>query len=422
MKKLYPILGLFILSLFPAILFAQSFSKNKDTIDSNADKGSYTAKFSIPKAALKPKSTITFSINKAITDVTGLNVPVDSVYIAEDSTKNQEATYTVTFNRDHKNDKKLSFNVSIKNPDGTVYKSSGSNFQKLDVHIRSYRNFEKTDNEYWIFIGTNFDLLDGVKANDLYFKGSFLVPIDSSNPKKHQLYISFEKNRFFSDRDSLTRVRLTDVRPIPGNPDSLTMVQGYYNTFRETITENLGFSLSYIKNLKSFSNTSARADNQYNLYLMAGFYIDHQTRILKYTNHSIQADSITVVRDSNYRFTPLASEHKSVSWNNNLYFGLMYIHSGTSVNLKTFMQVGANFNYFPAQARVSGLSESITYSQRTSLYTRFHLDATLLESPGLSFGAEVYLRRGLMPLFNFTATKVFDLRQLKTLFSKLPSQ
>ena len=415
--KNYAFLLLFFIGLFnPVVHFAQGFTLSKDTVDSDVDKGSYTAKVNIPKGSLKAKSIITFAINKSKTDVTELNVPFESTYTIKDATKDEEASYKVAFNRDNNNDRKLSFEITVKDPEGNVFKLPEKVNSTLDVQIRSHRDFEKTDNEYWVFVGTNFDLLDGVKARDLYFRGSFLVPLNNSNPKKSQFYITFEKNRFFSERDSLSRIRLTDVLPMMNKPDSMRLVQGYYNTFRETVTENIGFSLSHIANFK------AKPEGQYNFYFMSGIYIDYQTRTSKYTNHSIQADTTTIRKDTGYHFTPLASQSKSQSWNTNFYVGAMYIHSGTSVNLKTFLQVGVNFNNFPSFSRISGLNQSTEYTQNKAFYTRFHLDATLLESPGLSFGAEVYLRKGLMPLFNFTAAKVFDLRQLKTLFSKLPSQ
>jgi hypothetical protein len=403
----------------PLTVNFENGKNGRDTIFSNSSQAYYTAKIKIAKQDVDTKPKIIFSINAKQSNVKDLMIPTKMEYVAEDKSKDAEVEFKVAFTRDAKNDRTLVFNVVAKDGNDTLsLNKDGDKSTSLEVYIKPYGELENSDNEYWLFVGTNFDLLDGIKANDLYFRGSFLIPLNNQNPKRDQLYITFEKNRFFSEKDSLYRINFIDRIYKPRQGDSITIVNGQYNSFRETITENLGFSLNYLR------NTSANPSERYNFYLMGGLYMDHQNKKIKYSNHSILSDTTTFLRnnDSDYIFRPLLVESRTQSWNFNMYAGFMYIHSGTSVNLKAFLQAGTNYLWYPASSIRTSTSETTRYEKLKDVYMRFHLDATLIESPGVSFGAEVYYRRKQMPLFNFTLTKVFDYRQIKNFFGKVPAQ
>lgn len=394
-----------------------SFEKLKDTIHTSSSQSYYITKIKIPKQTAFSKPTILFSVDPDKTNVKDLMLPTELTHKITDTSKDSEVTFKVAFTRDTKNDRTLVFRVKAKDEKGNDIKLTDDKSTTAEIYVKPFGELENNDNEYWFFVGTNVDLLDGVKAKDLYFRGSFLIPLSNNEPRKHQFYITFEKNRFFRERDSLYRIPFSDIVFKPGQPDSITVARGQYNSFREIVTENLGFSFSYLRNIM-------KPSNNYNFYAMAGFYIDYQTNTYNYTNHSILSDTSTHLRkkDSSYIFRPLLTKDRTNSWNSNLYLGFMYIHSGSSVNLKTFLQSGLNILRYPSSRIKTSTTEMTKYNTNKNLYIRFHIDATLVESPGVSLGGEVYLRAGEMPLFNFTITKVIDYRQIKTLFSKTPSQ
>jgi hypothetical protein len=154
---------------------------------------------------------------------------------------------------------------------------------------------------------------------------------------------------------------------------------------------------------------------------MLGFYIDYQKMTVNYENFNLFTDTQRVARKDYARdipVQPLIGQQRYYSWNYNFYGGLMYISTGQSVNFKSFINIGLNALTYPTVMNTRGVQQS----QRIyNTFIRFHTDATLVSSAGLSIGLEAYVRGTQAPLFNFTFTKVLDIRQIGSLFGKVPS-
>jgi hypothetical protein len=154
---------------------------------------------------------------------------------------------------------------------------------------------------------------------------------------------------------------------------------------------------------------------------MTGMYIDYQRIKTEFENINLVSDTIKMARrDFRGRFPvlPLLSKSRETQWNVNAYVGAMYITTGKYINFKTFFNIGYNRLSY---SLVSSVREVAVSGGHSNLFIRFHTDATLLASPGVSIGLESYMRAGQPPLFNFTFTKVIDIRQIGGLFSKVPS-
>jgi hypothetical protein len=379
-----------------------------------------TVKVIIPKQPKFHKSRVTVSVDvaKSTLPLSDIRFPPTNVStITTDSTKNDTVSMTFTINRTEKKHEKVivlkliaqdSNGVKLELPDSATTWTLSYTPSNGD----SLRN---NNNEYWFFTGTNIDLLDGFKPKELYFKGSFLFPIYPKDPKKDLLYLTFEKNRYFNERDSLYRIPLSDRVFVAGQPDTLmTMVRGQYNSWREVVTENVALNLAYLWNFDRTPKTN------YNFYGVGGFSVDYQTVKTSYEHMNIVSDT-QVVRRRDTIVRPLLTRDKFQQWGASFYTGLMFIHSGEDVNLKVFWHSGINIFHSPASRVRNSTTEFVKYQTTKRLYSRIRLDATLVASPGISIGGEMFFRSGEKPLFNFTVSKVFDYRQIASLFGKMPS-
>lgn len=264
--------------------------------------------------------------------------------------------------------------------------------------------------EFWLFTGTNLDLLDGVKAKDLYFKGSYLTNLKNGQKfTNHWLYFTFGKNRYVSDQDTISDTPFSSRVPTVG--DSITIARGYYNSSRVTVTENLFASLDYMFKACT-SNTS-------DLYVTGGFYFGLRTLKESYKNGSYMADTVSYLlnRDSVYRFSSILNERSHKQFNYNISVGILHILSTKLVNVKTHLQAGLNTFVYPAQSVKSGWNERVTYGNQHSLFVQVRMEATVLK-PGISIGVESFIRENAFPLFNISLSKVIDFEQLGTLFGK----
>ena len=334
----------------------------------------------------------------------------------EDTLKKE---FSIKFTRDNNNDRLLKLKL-------TAVDSTGKTLNLIDsqlvynIYIKpllldSPEDASKKGYEFWLFTGTNLDFIDGPKLKELYFKASYLVNLKQDNKfTKHWFYLTSGKNRYFSEKDSLSRVLFTDIilKPTPG--DSITIANGYYNSFRQTTTDNYFASLKYLYQINSLSSENAK------LFFNTGFYFALQTIKTNYTNHDIISDTNSYfrVKDSTYTFRPLLNESKIKQFNSNISVGLIHILTTKSINVKSHLDVGVNLSNYPYSIVRNTTNEFTTYKSDKRLYIAIGFEGTALSS-GISLGFESFLRAADVPLINVSLTKVIQLEQIGNLFGKL---
>ena len=83
---------------------------------------------------------------------------------------------------------------------------------KPDSEAGEIKDTSENGYEFWLFTGTNLDLIDGVKTKDLYFKGSYLTNLKNRQKfTKHWIYFTFGKNRYVSDQDTISDTPFSSV-------------------------------------------------------------------------------------------------------------------------------------------------------------------------------------------------------------------
>jgi hypothetical protein len=253
MKKI-----LFSLSL--TLVFTNVFCQDKlkaffehkiDTLYSDTKKEtSQSFKIIVPKQEKFKDAKIEFTIEESDISPSHVFLPNERTIKIGSSEDTIKKDFSVKFQRSPKDDRLLILKLSATDKNGKIISLADSNIiykiyikpQSLD----SLKDASRKGYEFWLFTGTNLDLLDGAKLKELYLKGSYLVNFKKGAcSTRSWMFMTFGKNRFFSERDSLSRIAFSDIilKPTPG--DSITIANGYYNSFRETVTDNIFASVDF---------------------------------------------------------------------------------------------------------------------------------------------------------------------------------
>jgi hypothetical protein len=335
----------------------------------------------------------------------------------DNSKDTMEKSFTIRCRRNVEVDRMITLKLIAKDKDGKNIPLKDSNTTYKIWIARAadpLSDANSKGHEFWLFTGTNLDFLDGVKARELYFKGSFLFKLGTA--EQNWGYITFGKNRYFSDKDSLFRQRLHDVLFPPAKPDSVRIINGYYDSFREIETNNTFGSIDYLWKLTKNSTATSQ------LFISTGLYFGLQNIKINYNNFNIVSDTQMIKRtaDSVYGVQTLLNETRLTQYNYNASVGILHVLTTDKVNVKTHLLTGLNAFAYPVFTSTrSGVTRTATTTQK-NFFFQMKLDATVLD-PGIALGFEAFLRRGQQPLFNVSLTKVIDITQLSALFGKLPT-
>jgi hypothetical protein len=398
------------------------FEKKIDTLTADTRQEiTQIFKVIVPKQDKFDGSIVTFEIVKTDISPDKIYLPDEKTITLVDSKDTIKKEFTIKFQRSQKDDRLLTLKLTATDKAGksltlfdsaTVYKV----YAKPKA-ADTLKDASGSGQEFWLFTGTNLDLLDGVKAKELYFKGSYLFNLkQDARSTRSWIYLTFGKERFFADKDSASNGNFSDHLTRGPLGDSITIVRGMYNSSRNVTTDNIFTSLDYLYRIGELSSKES------SLFLNAGFYIGLQTIKSTYSNTVVWADTSTSLRrpDSVYQFRPMYRDSKLKQLNYNFSFGFTHILSTAKLNVKSQLRTGVNMYSYPESFSRSGFSENVQYRTAPSVFTQLRLDATVL-NPGIAIGFEAFVRQGQFPLFNVSLTKVLDFTQLSSLFGAVQS-
>lgn len=268
--------------------------------------------------------------------------------------------------------------------------------------------------ELWVMTGTNFDLFDGVKAKQFFFRANTLLRLSDKVFYQAALY----KNRYYTtDTTSSGSTPFSSIkRPNPGDTIYTLTSGNFRKTTKQTIAPfALQAAVLYklTKNEKSnfflsvggeFSITTVSLNNKYD-FLDTSFYL--------------KTSMPDTVRGYNNFGTTAFPE--SISYrkpNSNVSVGCMWILDENDVNIKTHLTVGLRNNTFLIsyyQSRGAGIIYN--YESKTNAYVQLRMFATY-KPIGLCFGFEsFFVNRNKVPAFNLTLSKAFDIKGLSKIFT-----
>ena len=327
--------------------------------------------------------------------------------IGQDLRKPQEFKFSMILPRDSLDDRIVTLSLKAINHAGTALSIP---IGKITVYIkpRDTDTLSTSENlEFWFHVGTNFDLFDGVKAQEFFFRTNVLFRI------RDRFYgqTAFYKNRYFQDgKQNEENLVFNSIKPPAQFGDTLyTMTSGRYRRSSSQTTDPLAWQFDMLHKITESESS--------NFFLSAGWDISTSTVTIENnytfidTTFRLQTARPDTVRGSNNFGTssfPASFSYRKPTYNFNV--GFMWIYNDEDVNIKTQLVggIGKFVNLLSVyETKASGTR--YVFKSLTSPYLQMRMMATY-KPLGLSFGLESFIKSTEVPAFNFTVSKAFDLR------------
>lgn len=337
-------------------------------------------------------------------DWSKVRLPVKNKFKLDSLKEQHEFKYTFTVPRDKDDDRTLSLKLKVQDSTGKELKDVST---KMVVYIKpliadtlsSSKNYE-----LWLMTGTNFDLFDGIKAQEFFFRANTLFRI--SNRLFGQ--IAFYKNRYFTVDTTSGSRPFTNVTQ-PGLRDSLyTFTHGSYRKSARQTIDPLGLQLDVLFKITDHETS--------NFFVTAG--LDYSTTNIT-INNSYSIDTLDYFQTSRpdtikggiFRGStvfPEATSYKKPQYNLNV--GFMWILNEEEVNIKAQLTGGIS-RYYNLLSTYETKGNGVVYNfeDRANIYLQLRMFAAY-KPMGIVFGLETFICATQTPAFNFTISKAFDIR------------
>ncbi|GAA3620148.1 hypothetical protein [Flavivirga jejuensis] len=190
--------------------------------------------------------------------------------------------------------RKLVFEIELSKKDSILKKTNEAKHKKIEIILNSYE--ETLDGyKYLAYVGTNFDLVEGIRAKDLFFATNVYSQPKAGKNKNVGFYLSIYGNRAFTQTDSAGTVRreikfesLTDTTSLR------TSKTDFYTNKR--VTDNIGVYISPLIKLKWFKSNNP--ERNINLYYSPSLEFVYRRSTLSFENLNIgTTDSLTINRN-----------------------------------------------------------------------------------------------------------------------------
>lgn len=288
--------------------------------------------------------------------------------------------------------------------------------QPSDAPLENYR--------YLGYLGTNFDMVDGVQANKLFFAVNILIP----ETQKYGIHAGVYGNRTMTQSDTTVNTTFTSRIEALGR-DSVIYFRDTAVLMTSRTSDNIGAFFSPIIPIPAFS------DGNLKVYYAPNFeLIWRRTKIESQfaNNATIKRDSLPSRFPANVAFplvTPLSTRVTQ-----NIYdayiglLGIMFRYETDDISIRIQGAAGFNFNYVP----IGGLSSINPVYQKN---TRGYFQAKMIitePTTGFTLGAEVSNFFGkyknppqyskAQPYYNVTLSKAFNLKNLAAIVKPLTNK
>lgn len=297
---------------------------------------------------------------------------------------------------------------------------------KIGLKTESLKNYD-----YLAYVGTNFDLVDGVKASNLYFATHlFKLPKIKSNGKKSSNGFSLllYGNRTYSYSSSRTEeVMNSSVRRMTSDSVTYLVEKGKAEISDKIVTDNIGFSYAPIVPINVFGDYSERIVKVYwapqvewvwrrsNSSTTIGNFVKDTSEILTVRN-GILPPMRTVVASSfsyntyDFMFNPIS---------------LFLVHENEHISVRlqpSFLALAVSYTNLTSQRNNS----AVRYQVEPSYTSKFNIvyGARLwITEPvtGITLGGDFSfrLKHGVNPFFNVTLSKALSYKNISTILAPI---
>ncbi len=268
---------------------------------------------------------------------------------------------------------------------------------------------------YLAYIGTNFDLVDGIKAKNLFFATNIFSP-PLTKGSGFGFSFSIYGNRAMTITDTAGRRSYTSRIVGDGTNATYYRQEGLKTINR--VTDNWGASFAPLFRLGN-SNSDVYKTKIY--YAPQLEFVWRKT-ILRATYSDV------VLTDSTTRPSPLKGTIELTPPNAkdayNIYdfylglAGLLLSHENESISVRFQFSAGYNFKYTSKHNDDMEVNNEFDRKGNFHVFTRAWITEPI---SGITFGAEVAnnLFRNHSPYYNVTLSKAINIRNLSGIFSSL---
>lgn len=186
--------------------------------------------------------------------------------------------------------RELTFDIKIYKKDSLI--NNGGNNKTYKIIIEPYKLKTIRGYEHLAYIGTNFDLVEGIEANNLFFATNVYIAPKRTVKKNVGFYLSLYGNRAFSQIDS-TSVSYATKTIEPESNDTYKEITTNNYLLTKRITDNIGVYVSPLFKTPFIKNANYKSDLA--LYYSPSLeFVYRRTRVSIQDVGNIQRDTLSV--------------------------------------------------------------------------------------------------------------------------------
>ncbi|WP_306639958.1 hypothetical protein [Sanyastnella coralliicola] len=365
----------------------------------------------------------TYTVDVKVLSSTTLNANEFSISTTKtsftDADEGKKFKFFLTVPKDEMSDRnrQIDLGLIIKEGDEDKAETNTGAIQKMTIKVLPIAKLN--DYNYLAYIGTNFDLVDGVEANKLFFATNLFMP---NQDGKYGTYVSLYGNRSFSSTDSVTTRNFREDLMV-GN-DSITEFSRVADRRTTYQADNIGMQMSLLRKLGDHS-ASRRATKGY--FMLTGEFIWRRSKTdYQYTNIQ-DRDTITYAIgesspvDYSGSYNPNLTTIYGNQFDLNLGAGLMFDHSNDKISVR--FQVGGGL--MRPFSTLSSQERRLDQPFRANDLDAFYYGKIWITEPnaGLTVHAEIYNRIDVpTPYMVVTLSKAINFKSLGTIFEPVATR
>jgi hypothetical protein len=290
--------------------------------------------------------------------------------------------------------------------------------QTLTITVESAKTINKYN--YLGYIGTNFDLIDGVKARDLFFAVNLIAPPKEEN-NIFGFYLTLYGNRTISTTDTSGLYTYTSrIVGIGGDTARYYTSQALRTV--TSVSDNLGATFTPLFDIVKLN----KANRSTKLYYAPQFeLIWRRSRSTTVYTDIVLVDSLD---RANRPIRGTLNTPTSFTTPLNIYDmylglgGLFLSHENEFISVRVQGSIGYKFSYRAEYSNPNRTDQS-SYTKQENFFS--YVRAWVTEPiSGLTFGAEVSnnLFKNHYPYYNVTLSKAINLNSLGAIFQPISSR
>ena len=349
-----------------------------------------------------------------------------STFEIDSTSKFKEKLYlSIEIDSPLKEDKVIVFGLVALDSSGENLKTNIGERKQITVSIKKDPKETKPlkDYKYLSYIGTNFDLVEGIKADNLFFATNVFVE-PTTNRNDFGVYLSLYGERTTSLREEFDQNIPAEIVPVTA--DSSYLLNKWVPTIQTTTSDNLGAHFSTLHPI--FGSRGGKPGQLRTYFTASTDFVWQRTHILTQYGDVISVDTARTV-STGHHIILNALESKKTSFdqfNFNFGPGLLFVLENENISVRVHASVG-----YTRILNLDSKREDRRYIEKEDKkYTDVKRDGYFIgrawitePQTGITLQAEIMDRfKYPKPSYVVTLSKAFNLRGLAGIFSPITNR